>query len=1406
MPGLVEPPLLPSPEIGYSVGSQKVELDIDFARRSLKGKTEILIYPRSKDIRTIRLNCRQCTLTRVTVQDKAPSLTYDDPYTALDLRSSLGVQQHHILRERIEGQLRDPPEEELIITIPKSVRIEEVDPMSAAGQALPPAMTNGGFPRAAVDSRSADPTETPVAASRPAEEHTPAFTPITVHIEYVIEEFRDGLHFVGFQDGDTRYPHVYTRSSAAPGTACSIFPCIDEASSRQEWDISIRCPRTLGDAFPKPKRPLTNGIDGHESVNGVHTDGATNGIHRADSLSDDDTYGLTEEERAMELAIVDPSDPSRKTVSFHCSQRVAPRHIGFAIGPFEHVNLSEFRESDEDEKMGQSAIRVHGFCLPDRADEVKNTCMTLAKAIDYFTMNYGSYPFTSYKVVFVDDLVPDIAHTASLSICSNRLLFPEKVLDPLDTVTQKVVHALACQWIGVYVTAADPTDSWIIVGGAHFMTDMFLLSLCGKNEIRHRQKMTADKVVEMDVQRPSLHALGPLLSLDSSELEFMKLKAPMVMFIMHQRMVKASGRNGVNRILWKVLLNAKVDQEQRTVSTAAFLRVCEKVGHMRLEHFFNQWVHSAGCPQFYVQQRFNKKKLVVEMVIKQTQSDDLEGKRSRTTLTPDNFLQEAKEEINSVYAGPIQPLFTGPMTIRIHEADGTPYEHIVEIKEVITKVEIPYNTKYKRLKRSRRQKERAAAATGLDVTGDAQDDVLLYCLGDVLQSEEEVQSWKLADWSNEEETKMQQESYEWIRMDADFEWITKVMINMPHYMYVSQLQQDKDVVAQVESIRYLSAQNPHPLISSILTRTLMDGRYFHGIRTAAAAALAKNARDELEWIGLYHLEKAFQELFCLPGSPMTRSNDFSDRSLYLLQCAIPRAIAKVRDNNGKAPMRVKRFFIDKLKFNDNSNNEYSDDHYVATLMYCLAESLTTSREPGSFDFSFGDDPEEFQFRKSAINEIERYRRIDEWTPSYHNIFTVTALKCFKIWIKNRIIPRKADDLLQYTRPSNADEVRIEAFDTLIDLGMLRNRAIMSFLLYNIETDYSPHMRDNLWRIFWRGLGQIALGEGKSSLSTQRHDGGLIIEQDMSTENRAQDLARTQSAKGAMDALKAELGQDQSLQTALRNLLTSPLLSLQEFADVLELCGILYDPHSALIVTLKYPRYWKCEHLGNGKLKFSQTNRVRTKMMPRAAVPEPAPQAPPPLPKLVIKTSSTAPHDGPPPEKRRRTSIASAVETPAPQNLPHPPPPPRQQQHPQVVPAPPVRPALARKPSSPAPVVQTAPAPPTISPPRTQSPEITRSARPGVITLSFKKNKNALARFADSTPDGRAASPPPAPPVSGIIKGTISKGSRKRVREMSPSAPAPAPAPAPAAGSPAAEAKPGGGLKLKLKLGGPKKEA
>lgn len=462
--------------------------------------------------------------------------------------------------------------------------------------------------------------------------------------------------------------------------------------------------------------------------------------------------------------------------------------------------MSDYRDTQDDERLGSNAIRVHAFCLPGKADEVRNSAMMLARTLDSFTERYQSYPFEkAYKLAFVDDLECDVAHSASFSICSSRLLFPETIWEPLESTTRVLIHAVASQWIGVNVTAQRPNDHWVIIGGSWFMAELYLRDLFGRNDHKFRQKMMADRIIQLDVRRPSLFILGEYLSVDPGETEFMALKAPMVLAILHHRLVKQSGKNGVDRCLYRLLFNARNEKlPNGMVSTEAFLDICEKVGHQKLDTFFNQWIYGSGCPTFECSPVFNKKKQVIQLTIKQTQADPTMRLEDRP-VAADEVLREAKEKVNGFRPSSEWPAFVGPMTIRIHEADGTPYEHIVDINSSVVKVEIPYNTKYKRLKKSRRERERAAAAQGLDTGGEAQEDTVFYMLGDLLDSKEDIDEWRISEWSADDLQRMDQEFYEWMRVDADFEWICRANINdMPSYMYVSQLQQDKDVKAQVE--------------------------------------------------------------------------------------------------------------------------------------------------------------------------------------------------------------------------------------------------------------------------------------------------------------------------------------------------------------------------------------------------------------------------------------------------------------------------------------------------------------------------------------------------------------------------------------------------------------------------------
>ncbi|WEW58421.1 Transcription initiation factor TFIID subunit 2 [Emydomyces testavorans] len=1167
MPVAVDIPSPAGPCLGYSVAHQKVELDIDLGNRTLTGKTEITIHPHHKDLKVVCLNFRQGELKHLSVNGRAATVKYVDPYKFLRL---YGVNQYRKLSSRVDNLLLDSPEPEIVVTIPRSVRIEELDPFSFEAQT-----------RTLL--RAGDGADAPIDIQNGKLQDTlpPRFTAITVNAEFFIDRPRDGVQFVGVESCDQHYPHVFTTTSAITGEGCCVFPCVQDLLSRCTWDISIRCARTLGAAIHQKCRS-----------------GGPETVQHAVSLNFED--------ESMDMVVIcsgdmtdeitDVTDPMKKIVSFFCGTPVSAQQIGFAIGPFEYVNLTQFRESDEDDQLGHNAVPVHAFCLPGRADEVRNTGFPLAKATDFISLSYGAYPFSSYKLCFVDNAARDTLPYAALAVCSNRLLFPDNILGPLYDSTRYLVHALASQWIGINVIPKELTDNWIIVGVAYYITDTFMKKLCGNNEFRYRLKQASDKVCDLDIARPSIWTMGTLLKLDASEMEFLSLKAPLVLYILERRLSKASGKATVSRIISRIFLNARMgDIPNSALTTVFFQKLCERFGHFKLDQFFQQWVYGAGCPRFVATQRFNKKKLVVEIVIRQVQSDQLESR----DLDKRTFIRDAKEELQNVYAGAVQHVFTGPMTIRIHEADGTPYEHIVEIKEAVTKFDIPYNTKYKRLKRNRRQKERVAAISGADTIMEGPEDVLLYCLGDVLQSEEEMQKWRLVEWTKEDEDRMGQESYEWIRMDADFEWICKMSLTMPGYMYLSQLQQDRDVVAQLESIQYMAAQREHPLISTIFVRTLMDRRYFHGIRSAAAWALVKHAKEEVDWVGLFHLETAFQELFCLPNSSMTRSNDFSDRATYSLQVAIPQAIAKVRDSCGKAPMRVQRFLYEKLKFNDNSNNEYSDCYYVAALMRSVTDALVSGKEQynNELDFDINRELErqaENQLRLDCIAEIHRYKRMDEWMTSFQNLYARTAIDCQVRLMKARVLDFDIAQFLPYTRLGTFDLLRLDAFQILLDLDKFQQSELLRWFIYTMSADPSPWMRRELHRAFGKSLASVAFGKENDLIETAFSD-NLVIDQEFSADYRRAKFARVQTISGALDAIKKELADNMAFKEALWAACNSPCIGLTELNNFLYICKIVYEPIDQMLITLQYPRYWKVEHLGSGKMWFTRSSQYRTSL-------------------------------------------------------------------------------------------------------------------------------------------------------------------------------------------------------------------
>ncbi|KAI3324484.1 hypothetical protein HD806DRAFT_492742 [Xylariaceae sp. AK1471] len=1250
MPGIVEPELLEetdpapvelpvddTPPRPYVVFKQHVELEIDFREKRIHGRSHILVVPIEPDVSDVFIDARQCAIDveNVTVSNCPAKASYDDPCDKIATPEAYewSAPQWPVRKRRMEPLLHHRRKEVPVMAHDLAC----CQPLDGSLRVTLPSADD--VKKKNRDASKADQQEMLIHGDGNVQGYR-------ISIPFELKNVHNGLHFAGVDEGDMRYPHIYTRHSVEPGTACSIFPCIDDPGCRNPWKISITCPRTLGDAFHQP-------LAAQQHLKSIT---ALNG-NRKRKFGEEEPrkrdYGLTEEDKQLEMTVVcsgfltgevvNRDDETKKTMTFEVDKNKAAKHIGFAVGPFEHVDLwSEFRSEEDDTKLGVSAAKVHGYCLPGRAEEVRNTCAALVTAVDHFVLHFGRYPFENYKVCFVDDMVDDSIPLCAFSLCSSRLLYPADIVDTEIETTRTLVYSLASQWFGVNIIPNTKADIWLVVGIAWFMTEYFMKALCGNNAFRFRMKTMADRLVEVDLKRPSLQDMGEHLYLGSFEVDFMNLKAPLVLFILDRRLSKSSGSAGISRIISRMVSKANTSTQANddVLPSDSFRKACEKVGTTRLESFWNQWVVGSGCPRFDVFQRFNKKKLCVEMTVRQTQ--DIAAAKVKP-IEKNDFWRDVREETHAVYAGELQQAFTGPMTIRIHEADGTPYEHIVEIREDgarSVRFEIPYNTKYKRLKRNRRQRERAMANNNAKEEGQKE----LYYLGDVLQHPDDIEEWGFRDWDEETEAKMDQESYEWIRMDADFEWICEMKTNLPAYMYASQLQQDRDVAAQQDSMLFLkqsfAKSGAHPLVSTILTRTLLDPRYFYGIRLMAAEELPRHAvQEQVDWIGLRHLQKAFQYFFCYPGTTTPRPNNFSDKRQYTIQCAIPEAMAYIRGEDGTCPKEARRFILGLLQANNNSENVYSDQFYICRLIKAVAlcqipdEKKVKSHMDMSLSFGDGDDEDEImaeakdtepeEFRDLALDEIERYRRRDEYAPSFQNCFTVAALDALCRLMKADVIPPNPLTFVQYLQDKTCDVVRIKACESLVELGLLDKPEFLRFFFSLISTDPSPFVRDQLFKVLCRGLASIAIGERpdprKQAPQPVKEGLDLVVEQENSImEERQKAKARKVDLTAALAALREQTEDDEELQEAIWQALDSPVLTVAERVNLLEICALLIDDDPSLVMKFKFPETWSAERVESTRdkkyvVKFRRHYRTKS----RGTYATPAPEPPRPEPKRTI---------------------------------------------------------------------------------------------------------------------------------------------------------------------------------------------
>lgn len=1122
-------------------------------------------------------------ITNCEVDGHGASWQHIDGFKDLQLKEpSVGVHQHEALRAKFASLNRTINKCDLHVRFPDNVKVTLQDRDS--GQAthdlnLNGANENGNEDEIEVATPAVMPTPmTPFGLNGPAPAGRIQYKPITVKIWFRCVQPALGLRFVDCTNGK-QFPHAYTINHPIPCSTSLWLPCLDGIWERSTWEISISVPKTLADIGRR-----TNDTTTTEQMNKTDS-GADEVTEPGDSL---DISVVCSGDFVDEIA--DTADQSRKIVSFAQSSPVGASHIGFAVGPFESFTLSDLRDSEEDDLIGSSAVDVYGHCLPGSMPDLQNTCFPIYKAMDFFVKEYGSFPFTSYQVCFLEDMEVDSVGLAGLSLVTSRMLFQDRMLDPIYDITKKLVIDLAAQWIGVNIVPRSWSDTWLTLGISHYIAGIFLRKLMGNNDYRFRLKQSVVKITEQDIGKPPISSRDLEIPIDPDQTEFIALKSPVVLHMLDTRLTRAGSNLGLGRVIPKIFLQALSGELANGIlSTEKFLRQCEKVAHIKLEDFARQWIFGHGYPKFSVVQRFNKKKMQIEMGIRQQQFQDI----GRNEPSESDFVDDSYRAMTKPPLGPVEAIFSGPLTIRIHEADGTPYEHIIELKDQYHKVDIPYNNKYRR--RVRTRKAVKAKLDGDTVTNgndeideENSEQVHINCLGDGFQSDQDHTTFRLEDWSTDDEEKMSGEAFEWIRLDASFEWICTMQVGQPDYMYHSQLQQDRDVVAQYEAIQYFSTCKPSPIISTILFRTIMDERYYYGIRQLAALALPQGATEEMKYIGSFHLKTIFQKLYCYPLPDDARliplPNNFSDVADYFLRRSLLLAMASIRVKGYTSP-EFRRILFDQLRHNDNSVNVYDDTHYLTHLLDCITTSLIST--DAQHIPNLRQDSELKIDLDATLTELERWQRMDRWRPSYENIITERAIQCKERLMQAGLLATTYREMLDYTREQHYHLVRHQAFSSMLNLGALREDPLVRYILYTLQNDPSSSMRHRLACSMKRAIGCMAVRGIRPDTGLQPDIDDMIVEEDTSVaiEVRKDRELRT-TMEGALTAFRQEFGEKEVLKQSIWQAVNDPYLALLPRRHLLDICKITYETKESRILKFKIPSMKArlvCKKTGPGKV-------------------------------------------------------------------------------------------------------------------------------------------------------------------------------------------------------------------------------
>lgn len=259
-----------------------------------------------------------------------------------------------------------------------------------------------------------------------------------------------------------------------------------------------------------------------------------------------------------------------KTYFWSTKYPIASYLIFFAVGNYEIIQ-------DTYTSISNISFPINYYVFPEYIDNAKEDFNNTKKMLKFMEYYFGEYPFAKEKYGIV--LVPGELMMENQTITSIK----EDLITGKGDVEQFLIHELAHQWFGNFITPKSWHHLWLNEGFANYIQALYYEYYLGKEWYHH--------IINYFMNSELGSYAGPLIP--TNDTSFNDLFSEKIYFksaIVLHMLRKILGDSTFFKTLKTYVTNPKF--KYANVTTEDFIETCKLVSGKDLNWFFEQWVYA----------------------------------------------------------------------------------------------------------------------------------------------------------------------------------------------------------------------------------------------------------------------------------------------------------------------------------------------------------------------------------------------------------------------------------------------------------------------------------------------------------------------------------------------------------------------------------------------------------------------------------------------------------------------------------------------------------------------------------------------------------------------------------------------------------------------------------------------